>query len=195
MSGQGLEVKSLIPRTLKTWNPGPCRSGMPWFPLRAILSAQATFHTSFGANKEPHTHIYAHSICKINLNFMSTSILSLVWALALAWDLEICMLLLYIFNKYTLILVGDKGVTNAGFCFLSTCFLLTTLTSSASGSPGKHDLYDVGGYCNQPCVIDSYYLSEMSDTCSISLECHNFTFFAFVHSLVIRKAILKCSAQ
>ena len=29
----------------------------------------------------------------------------------------------------------------------STCFLLTLLTSSASGSPGKHDLYDVGGYC------------------------------------------------
>ena len=27
------------------------------------------------------------------------------------------------------------------------CFLLTLLTSSASGSPGKHDLYDVGGYC------------------------------------------------
>lgn len=29
----------------------------------------------------------------------------------------------------------------------SACFLLTLLTSPASGSPGKHDLYDVGGYC------------------------------------------------
>lgn len=59
-------------------------------------------------------------------------------------DLHVAALQTYCNNIY----FGDKeGVTNPCFCFLSACFLLVSLTSSASGSPGKHDLYDVGGYC------------------------------------------------
>lgn len=67
-------------------------------------------------------------------------------------DLPLNTLNMYLSNIYS----GDKeGVTNACFCFLSACFLLMSLTSSASGSPGKHDLYAVGGYCISTSVCNS----------------------------------------
>lgn len=112
----------------------------------ADLSYPACTLTSFKANRKPPTlsvSVEKKSFKQADL-ILSEFLAHFGTRLRLV-DLHVAAL--HTWHEYN-IHCGDKeGVTNGRFCFLSACFLSTSLTSSASGSPGKHDLYDVGGYC------------------------------------------------